>query len=152
MADRKKRQQTRGDAQRDEERQSARRASASNGTARAGSTGGRTGTKRQLPEQRVARYEKSPNSSSTLSPRTFSATFTSRAALEHLGEGSAIVNPGSIHWPRRQQAPGRLRGDEGCDPRFHEVAPAFVFFASNADSSYITGEVSTLLGGEARAA
>jgi len=29
-----------------------------------------------------------------------------------------------------------------------EVAPAFVFFASNADSSYITGEVMTILGGE----
>jgi NAD(P)-dependent dehydrogenase (short-subunit alcohol dehydrogenase family) len=29
-----------------------------------------------------------------------------------------------------------------------EVAPAFVFFASEADSSYITGEVITLLGGE----
>ncbi len=33
-----------------------------------------------------------------------------------------------------------------------EVAPAFVFFASNADSSYITGEVLTILGGETRAA
>jgi NAD(P)-dependent dehydrogenase (short-subunit alcohol dehydrogenase family) len=33
-----------------------------------------------------------------------------------------------------------------------EVAPAFVFFASNADSSYITGEVLTLAGGEAMAA
>jgi NAD(P)-dependent dehydrogenase (short-subunit alcohol dehydrogenase family) len=32
-----------------------------------------------------------------------------------------------------------------------EVAPAFVFFASNADSSYISGEVMTLLGGETRA-
>ncbi|HSK73181.1 MAG TPA: SDR family oxidoreductase [Pyrinomonadaceae bacterium] len=33
-----------------------------------------------------------------------------------------------------------------------EVAPAFVFFASNADSSYITGEILTILGGETRAA
>jgi NAD(P)-dependent dehydrogenase (short-subunit alcohol dehydrogenase family) len=33
-----------------------------------------------------------------------------------------------------------------------EIAPAFVFFASNADSSYITGEVITLLGGETTAA
>ena len=33
-----------------------------------------------------------------------------------------------------------------------EVAPAFVFFASEADSSYITGEVLTLLGGDTRAA
>lgn len=33
-----------------------------------------------------------------------------------------------------------------------EVAPAFVFFASNTDSSYITGEILTLLGGETRAA
>jgi len=32
-----------------------------------------------------------------------------------------------------------------------EVAPAFVFFASNADSSYITGEVLTLLGGNTTA-
>ena len=33
-----------------------------------------------------------------------------------------------------------------------EVAPAFVFFASEADSSYITGEILTLLGGETTAA
>src|SRR4051794_5800675 len=33
-----------------------------------------------------------------------------------------------------------------------EVAPAFVFFASNGDSSYITGEILTLLGGETTAA
>jgi NAD(P)-dependent dehydrogenase (short-subunit alcohol dehydrogenase family) len=33
-----------------------------------------------------------------------------------------------------------------------EVAPSFVFFASNADSGYITGEVLTLLGGETTAA
>jgi NAD(P)-dependent dehydrogenase (short-subunit alcohol dehydrogenase family) len=33
-----------------------------------------------------------------------------------------------------------------------EIAPAFVFFASEVDSSYITGEVLTLLGGETTAA
>lgn len=32
-----------------------------------------------------------------------------------------------------------------------EIAPAFVFFSSSADSSYITGEVLTLLGGETTA-
>jgi NAD(P)-dependent dehydrogenase (short-subunit alcohol dehydrogenase family) len=33
-----------------------------------------------------------------------------------------------------------------------EIAPAFVYFASEADSSYVTGEVLTLLGGATRAA
>jgi NAD(P)-dependent dehydrogenase (short-subunit alcohol dehydrogenase family) len=33
-----------------------------------------------------------------------------------------------------------------------EVAPAYVFFASEADSSYITGQVLILLGGETTAA
>lgn len=32
-----------------------------------------------------------------------------------------------------------------------EVAPAFVFFASEADSSYISGEIMTVLGGQTRA-
>lgn len=32
-----------------------------------------------------------------------------------------------------------------------EIAPSYVFFASNADSSYITGEIITLLGGETSA-
>lgn len=33
-----------------------------------------------------------------------------------------------------------------------EIAPAFVYFASDVDSSYVTGEVLTLLGGETTAA
>jgi NAD(P)-dependent dehydrogenase (short-subunit alcohol dehydrogenase family) len=32
-----------------------------------------------------------------------------------------------------------------------EIAPAYVYFASEADSSYVTGEVLTLLGGETTA-
>ncbi|PRQ08514.1 SDR family oxidoreductase [Enhygromyxa salina] len=31
-----------------------------------------------------------------------------------------------------------------------EIAPVYVYFASNADSSYVTGEVFTLLGGQTR--
>ena len=60
MPDRKKRQHTRGDAPRDEERQPSRRASASNGRVKAGSSGSGSGVRRQSPEQRVAQYEKSP--------------------------------------------------------------------------------------------
>ena len=33
-----------------------------------------------------------------------------------------------------------------------EIAPAYVYFASEADSSFVTGEVLTLLGGRIRAA
>lgn len=43
-----------------------------------------------------------------------------------------------------------IRMDRPAQPE--EVAPAFVFFASEADFSYITGEVLTLLGGETTAA
>lgn len=40
----------------------------------------------------------------------------------------------------------------GCPAQPEEIAPAYVFFASNVDSSYVTGEVLTLLGGETTAA
>jgi len=126
-----------------------------------------------------------------------------KAALEHLGEGSAIINTGSITGLEGSKdlldysatkgaihaftkslaqnlvekrirvncvAPGPVwtplnpSAKEADDvPEFgadtpmkrpaqpEEIAPAYVFFASNADSSYITGEVLTLLGGETTA-
>jgi NAD(P)-dependent dehydrogenase (short-subunit alcohol dehydrogenase family) len=61
MAGRKKRQQqTRGDEPRDASREQRRASAATAGSARAGSNGGRAGTRRQSPEQRVERYEKAP--------------------------------------------------------------------------------------------
>lgn len=68
------------------------------------------------------------------------------------------VSPGPI-WTVLQPAskPADEVAEHGADTPMkrpgqpEEVAPAFVFFASEADSSYITGEVLTLLGGETRA-
>ncbi len=127
-----------------------------------------------------------------------------RAALRQMGEGSVIVNTGSITGLEGSKkllaysstkgaihaftkslaqllvdrkirvncvAPGPVWtplnvadkkaeqvAKHGEDTPMHraaqpeEVAPAFVFFASEADSSFITGEVLTLLGGEVTAA
>jgi NAD(P)-dependent dehydrogenase (short-subunit alcohol dehydrogenase family) len=126
-----------------------------------------------------------------------------RAALPHLGTGSAIVNTGSITglegsaelldysatkgaihaftkslaqslvsrgirvncvspgpvWTplnpsdKKAEDVAHFGEDEpmGRPAQPEEIAPAFVYFASNADSSYVTGEVLTLLGGETRA-
>jgi NAD(P)-dependent dehydrogenase (short-subunit alcohol dehydrogenase family) len=69
------------------------------------------------------------------------------------------VSPGPIWTPL--QADSKLAEDvaeHGADTPMQrpgqpeEVSPAFVFFASNADSSYISGEILTVLGGETRAA
>lgn len=130
--------------------------------------------------------------------------FMTKAALEHMGEGSVIINTGSITGLEGSKAlldysatkgaihaftkalaqqliekkirvnciaPGPVwtplnpaeRSDEetksfgqstplGRPAQPEEIAPAFVYFASNVDSSYVTGEVLTLLGGETRAA
>ena len=126
-----------------------------------------------------------------------------KAALEHLQKGSAIVNTGSITGLEGSKglldysatkgaihaftkslaqnlvekgirvncvAPGPVWtplnpsdqkaedvAEFGADTPMkrpaqpEEIAPAFVYFASEVDSSYVTGEVLTLLGGETTA-
>ena len=87
--------------------------------------------------------------------------FTKSLAL-NLAERKIRVNcvsPGPI-WTVLQPVskPSEDVADHGADTPMQrpgqpeEVAPAFVFFASEADSSYISGEVLTILGGETRAA
>lgn len=130
--------------------------------------------------------------------------YMAKAALEHLPEGGAIVNTGSITGlegnkelidysatkgaihaftkalaknlvdrkirvncvsPGPVWTPLNVADKAPEDVAMHgadtpmkrpaqpeEIAPAFVFFASNADSSFITGEVLTILGGDTRAA
>jgi len=68
------------------------------------------------------------------------------------------VSPGPIWTPFIPTTSAEKAGQHGAKTPMQrpgqpeEVAPAFVFFASEADSSYITGEVLTLLGGETTAA
>jgi NAD(P)-dependent dehydrogenase (short-subunit alcohol dehydrogenase family) len=68
------------------------------------------------------------------------------------------VAPGPVWTPLNPVSkPAKEVPDFGGDTPYgrpaqpEEIAPAYVFFASNADSSYITGEVLTLLGGETTA-
>jgi len=86
--------------------------------------------------------------------------FTKALAQNLVGRKIRVncVAPGPI-WTVLQPVskPGEKVAKHGQDTPMkrpgqpEEVAPAFVFFASEADSSYITGEVLTLLGGETRA-
>jgi NAD(P)-dependent dehydrogenase (short-subunit alcohol dehydrogenase family) len=69
------------------------------------------------------------------------------------------VSPGPVWTPLNvaDKEPGQVAQHGAKTPlkrpaQPEEVAPAYVFFASEADSSYITGEVLTLLGGETAAA
>ncbi len=86
--------------------------------------------------------------------------FTKSLAQQLVPRGIRVncVAPGPIWTPLNvADKPAEEAGRHGTDTPMgragqpEECAPAFVFFASNADSSYITGEVLTILGGETRA-
>jgi NAD(P)-dependent dehydrogenase (short-subunit alcohol dehydrogenase family) len=84
-------------------------------------------------------------------------TFTKSLAQNLVEKGIRVncVAPGPIWTPLNvADKPAQKAGKHGQDVPMkrpgqpEEVAPTYVFFASNADSSYITGELLTLLGGE----
>jgi len=84
-----------------------------------------------------------------------------KSLAQNLAERKIRVNcvaPGPIWTPLQPVSkPAQDVAEHGQDTPLHrpgqpeEVAPAFVFFASEADSSYISGEVLTILGWETRA-
>src|SRR5690606_20251112 len=86
--------------------------------------------------------------------------FTKSLAQALLPRGIRVncVAPGPVWTPLNpaERGQGEVR-DFGDDVPMHrpaqpeEIAPAYVFLASNADSSYITGQVLSPLGGETRA-
>lgn len=87
--------------------------------------------------------------------------FTKSLAQSVVGKGIRVncVAPGPVWTPlnvadkdAEEVAQHGASTPMGRPAQPEEIAPAFVFFASNADSSYITGEVLTLLGGETTAA
>jgi NAD(P)-dependent dehydrogenase (short-subunit alcohol dehydrogenase family) len=84
-----------------------------------------------------------------------------KSLAQNLSDRGIRVNcvaPGPIWTPLIVQDSGKDASEHGADTPMgrpgqpEEVAPAFVFFASEADSSYISGEILTILGGETRAA
>lgn len=87
--------------------------------------------------------------------------FTKSLAQNLVERGIRVncVAPGPVWTPLNpSDKPAREIPEFGADTPMkrpaqpEEIAPAFVFFASEADSSYITGEVLTLLGGDTTAA
>ncbi|MGI8996889.1 MAG: SDR family oxidoreductase, partial [Pyrinomonadaceae bacterium] len=86
--------------------------------------------------------------------------FTKSLAQNLVEKGIRVncVAPGPVWTPLNpSDQPAEKVAEFGADTPMkrpaqpEEIAPAFVFFASEADSSYITGEVLTLLGGETTA-
>jgi NAD(P)-dependent dehydrogenase (short-subunit alcohol dehydrogenase family) len=87
--------------------------------------------------------------------------FTKSLAQSLVQRGIRVncVSPGPVWTPLNvADKPAQKAGEHGKETPMQrpaqpeEVAPAYVFFASTTDSSYITGEVLTLLGGETAAA
>jgi len=87
--------------------------------------------------------------------------FTKSLAQQLVDRGIRVncVAPGPVWTPLNvSDKDAEKVGEHGQDTPMgraaqpEEIAPAYVFFASEADSSYITGEVLTLLGGETTAA
>lgn len=87
--------------------------------------------------------------------------FTKSLAQSLVEKGIRVncVSPGPVWTPlnvadKDAEEVGQHGGDTPMKrpAQPEEIAPAFVFFASSVDSSYITGEVLTILGGETRAA
>lgn len=87
-------------------------------------------------------------------------TFTKSLALALVKRGIRVncVAPGPVWTPLNpaERRPEDIR-NFGADTPFgrpaqpEEIAPVYVYLASNADSSYVTGQVITPLGGETRA-
>jgi NAD(P)-dependent dehydrogenase (short-subunit alcohol dehydrogenase family) len=86
--------------------------------------------------------------------------FTKSLAQNLVDKGIRVncVSPGPVWTPLNVvDKPAEEAGQHGQSAPMKrpaqpdEIAPAFVFFASAGDSSYITGEVLTLLGGETAA-
>lgn len=86
--------------------------------------------------------------------------FTKSLAQNLVEKGIRVncVAPGPVWTPLNpSDKPAKDVAEFGADTPMkrpaqpEEIAPAFVYFASEADSSYVTGEVLTLLGGETTA-
>jgi NAD(P)-dependent dehydrogenase (short-subunit alcohol dehydrogenase family) len=86
--------------------------------------------------------------------------FTKSLAQNLVEQGIRVncVSPGPVWTPLNpSDKPAEKVAEFGADTPMkrpaqpEEIAPAFVYFASELDSSYVTGEVLTLLGGETTA-
>jgi NAD(P)-dependent dehydrogenase (short-subunit alcohol dehydrogenase family) len=104
----------------------------------------------------------------TFKTNVYSYFRLARAALRHMKAGSVIdlidkgirvnaVAPGPVWTPLNPSDAGTTPDDVahfgehspmGRPAQPEELAPAYVFLASNADSSYITGTVLQVMGGE----